>query len=1465
MGFYVSRSILSAGIVIGALQARELRADTTCDLAALSSSTCAGPFEFQTYVEPCWAEKRTAACGPPIGYEKKVVPVYPSCRLEAHGLESRANASHEFVLDGSFKSEQVCDPDHKPPCHTVRVCHLENASCEDGGRHIYESNVPPAYRGDSSYHARELSEDITKRCSRDCRVDITNEPTFKLQADPNCGPQQGTTQVDDLSKPIYNACRNPAHGEAPLGECGVVPAPKYSSFALSSQALASQQPKLVPGPKCTTCDTLGGDPAALQRCLKEQAGRVSTLPVDRPRLDTILVEKQKLLYELFADKLAASGRSELQALYVSRPDPLPNCRSKTPLPSVPAGCQARATYSRALFCQRLLLDHVSVAVAATGFDACLALGSEIKSLPAVCAPDTLAASYIANLTELTQHLVGSIDREGTPALPSVTSLRNALAMIERWQQAVRPFGDAAASRHTQMMDAIQQIVATLWSSARNAGELPVGATRDQIAAQALEVDRRILLAAIGDAPTISGAALGHVLVRGFGGISDRVRSVSMFSDLGCLLQKCGSGGASSELSELWALWAQLGNPDGTKTALAGTTHVRAPWRVVFEGLAKNGAAVQNAIAASTRSGKVADLATADPTGLFEIALPLSSLVRESVARSTSFTRTGRLDLQARAVLRGGLASAQISAIENELNGRMSSLRVALDEFKANERQYLSDLLGDLANRVESNAAKQQLVDRENDLLNLSSDLAGLRESAAFEAAQFADFTTSFVDAAKTQSSKLVETVETKVSIDARNARQSTPSTRVSDVAAQPGGSTWKHRIPKGSLAVIHTTGEWSPTCALRKSRVFDPSGSGNSAPIDVTTAQVGPEGYLLQWQGSSYATKANRTSSSVADHRSTSASGKACAGAKASVTTPKVVTLWSPLDIEVYASVEGCISADTGRTITDSTDAESADGNESRRSMAFSSGLRVEGTPFPGFPAGALLAIRTAAGSDDLTTSAVYVVRGPVTEITVDVDSDLYFAVNDAQCADSSGSISVTIDESQLVGAMAESVGATMSTVLSGLRDSATRILHQGRILPNELAVLREDALQVLRQKVNNADALPPVLRGMFETWLDVELLKIQRQVEIVTIERSMALIKSDVESNHAALALNDGKQRLIEEMTRASIDNIDSARLTPDVERVGDLLSGYIYPALELRYPSVLDEMLRDRKIADKFTGLVSLDFMQPVSALGRAALDIADEFKQKWDAQKLADVGNANVGTGAVVSFPRPGAAITSQWAKADPTRSARVWNAILDPAQARVTLEIRAEDLYGAHGGASKLQCTEASPIIRSMGVYVGIDSQGVGDSRNGQGWRAPAEVDGALLFTTALGPKNYLLANGDWLSQQMPFLFGVSSNAASIFESLGRKFLVGNGLSPFTKYELDLTELRSGLTSTLTDATEIILAFEIERQPIASPGVRGIAACVSTPADHHKPFSPSSRVVKRAPMRVLPGVKQRSRSW
>jgi hypothetical protein len=83
-------------------------------------------------------------------------------------------------------------------------------------------------------------------------------------------------------------------------------------------------------------------------------------------------------------------------------------------------------------------------------------------------------------------------------------------------------------------------------------------------------------------------------------------------------------------------------------------------------------------------------------------------------------------------------------------------------------------------------------------------------------------------------------------------------------------------------------------------------------------------------------------------------------------------------------------------------------------------------------------------------------------------------------------------------------------------------------------------------------------------------------------------------------------------------------------------------------------------------------------------------------------------------VIAFPNPYytsppgiPAPTLPYKKADDTRSRQVWDRIgqrAAPGGGMVDLTLQPEDFYDAVGGASRLVCTKATPIISSLSLYV-----------------------------------------------------------------------------------------------------------------------------------------------------------------
>lgn len=65
-------------------------------------------------------------------------------------------------------------------------------------------------------------------------------------------------------------------------------------------------------------------------------------------------------------------------------------------------------------------------------------------------------------------------------------------------------------------------------------------------------------------------------------------------------------------------------------------------------------------------------------------------------------------------------------------------------------------------------------------------------------------------------------------------------------------------VAKGQMLAVETTGQYSPTCALRETKLFlpvDNAVSEEPIPIDAVGARIGPEGFSVVWTGSNYKAK----------------------------------------------------------------------------------------------------------------------------------------------------------------------------------------------------------------------------------------------------------------------------------------------------------------------------------------------------------------------------------------------------------------------------------------------------------------------------------------------------------------------------------------------------------------------------------------------------------------------------------
>src|SRR5262249_55909553 len=125
---------------------------------------------------------------------------------------------------------------------------------------------------------------------------------------------------------------------------------------------------------------------------------------------------------------------------------------------------------------------------------------------------------------------------------------------------------------------------------------------------------------------------------------------------------------------------------------------------------------------------------------------------------------------------------------------------------------------------------------------------------------------------------------------------------------------------------------------------------------------------------------------------------------------------------------------------------------------------------------------------------------------------------------------------------------------------------------------------------------------------------------------------------------------------------------------------------------------------------------------------------------------------------SFVHPGFSTPSNWHKADPVRSAAVWQRLLE-GDGMLDLSFSPSDLYSRTlEWPATLGCTEAVPRIRSMAVvfYLGPGWETLASNINSELWRANLEVANSLGFATTTGLETYVLDDQDWLFGRLRLL-------------------------------------------------------------------------------------------------------------
>jgi hypothetical protein len=424
---------------------------------------------------------------------------------------------------------------------------------------------------------------------------------------------------------------------------------------------------------------------------------------------------------------------------------------------------------------------------------------------------------------------------------------------------------------------------------------------------------------------------------------------------------------------------------------------------------------------------------------------------------------------------------------------------------------------------------------------------------------------------------------------------------------------------------------------------------------------------------------------------------------------------------------------------------------------------------------------------------------------------DLYLVVNDhAGCESDASALTIEVVHATPVGVHAEMLAAAMQAALADLRQRTDELATRGRPTPSELGALRARAYAHLATAHGEDLArYPAVLRGYFDAWIERALASLERRAHMHDIERAMALTAIELRSAADDLAHAGERARLMQLLPTWRLRNLSAHGVERELGELLDLTERHLYPVLHLRYPSALDTLRTSHAAA--LDALLAADFAAPLDQTAARVRDLARTFE---GVLATAEIGaRAESPVYVALAFPRPGDSDAGSdapiWSMVDPTRATQVWDAI--STERTAALQVLPRDLYRAAGGDGVLLCFEAVPVIESMALVAIVPDKVDADAFNGRHTRAPAAIDPFLSFPDARGVHGYRMMNGDWLPLGPRLLFSRKEYALSVFQTWAAGGGVGNGLSPFSTFTVDLSALTD---AQLALVRSLVLVFKLD---------------------------------------------------
>ncbi len=1273
---------------------------------------------------------------------------------------------------------------------------------------------------------------------------------------------------------VDSSCGCKTANVCPTNNCTIT-GPYWSapgvSLATLSAAVKAQNRLLYTNsdnaPACSTCENYSGEEGANDRygCLKAFSTEV---PVGEGFL---LKRTQMLVYEMYGyalgDEAPDSWLDDARALYADT-FATPACGVWSPHYLCNAGGPvtgmtgpAAATHRR---CLRLQGSHVEPKTVAREFVTCAEELSANVGYYAACYPfdDPGPRADLAareGLKALWKNQVNVLRDVSAPPSEVGRQVLNFDAWHEANTRLLTGGAQPTAEQSQILAGDLSEALGLFWGAldAHFNATKPVVDKLNETAPSAVELKtalrdaltrgdqgaRELVSAAFtpvdaGDGQFVlpaGGEPLLALLGEALAPLSERLDDQSTYHDFACQFRDCLATANASAVVQFYRILSHLGTAAELGATLDATAGDLGQWKPIFRVLNANRARLDAALTAAA-AGKGAE--GADLDALPPAVRPFFKIMRNARERVARFNATGQFSPAARS-LDSGQDQATRQAVIDAINAKLGPFIARKDRYNNDLIALARETLGSMNDATELTRITNLVAQKEQVRANLEADVRGLQNSADQEARRLGDILTSFQQLETGLDQNQLIDVGNSVAFSASgaHARYLGPggNPNVEALSIHPGIA-----VVSGQMLQVQASGSWSPTCALRKNvmqvlKPLSPETPPGPVAIDLSDAVTGPEGFSLQWTGSGF--HAGSTTTSAGWSFEAGARGEVCVG-------------------EDFIGFDANACLFTSARYQHSNTSADSSGNELRTTAAFSKGLRLSNLPFPDAPAGSLLAVVKARTGGALLD--VQVVQGPGVMVPVTQDANVYFVVNDRACVFPERPITdrqLTVRANVIVTLkdVAPKVVEAMNVVLKDVRPYEAIYADQGRILPSQISFLRSQAALKLVDKLDDlnppisTEDLPAPLLTLFNAFVDREIVRVERAVELKAIDRQLALLKLEVEALQAGV-LAGGEQSSVRNLLLAHmVRNLDAEVLRAETRALVEQTRDYLLPMLELWYPIYLQSKRNEGAFKNNLTALSeSGDLDGDLTALATAAAEVVNSLLHGFLA---APFGNKPQGAElpiVLVSFPRPSVRVPnaltgdfdSHWRIVDGTRSGMVWSAIERREVARLSLT--AADLYARSSTQGTLPCSEVTPVIR--GIRFLFASTKIGDYMNAGELNGLGRTLGGIApeqqtFLTELGEAHYILAPGSVYHKfSGSVLYG---RDAELRELVDESFTNDDstrpvGLSPFGTYEIDFRDIDAewpGSTGLgIDEAEEFVVAMQLDSKAVTSypPGV---AVCVT----------------------------------